>query len=407
MYVNYHLEKGQGMKRLLTVVTTLVMALILTVSAADVKAEATLRRRRPGVEVIKSGGTSLGGLSWYLERYYSGQGKGADTDAVSLFAETIEISDDIAIANVNDKLNIRKEPGTDKELIGYLPRHAYCYVLENDGTWAKIKSGNLTGYVAVEYLHTGEEGKAKAKEVGVLTADVEAGKVNLRSEPSTASENTVIAVATKGMELEVLEENVLSKNEDEAALWSMVRYEDSTAYIAKQFVKISYKWVSAKEVERPVLELENVPVPQGTAYEDEPVEYVEVSGDVSTLRKTIAKTAQKYVGLRYSYGGNSLSSGCDCSGFCLAVYKACGVDWASMGIPRSSGEMAASSKGKTVSLKDIKPGDIVCYGSGGYVNHVALYIGGGKVANMSSVGMKMRIDQIDYRPIIKIKNFLG
>lgn len=390
------------MRKMLLRVAAAALAGALIVCGSDVRAFAAVEGTLTGAvvqgEPVVAGEVPLGGFSWYLDNFYSNIYDETTADTTSLLAESITISENIAIAKVDDKLNIRSGPGTNYELTGYLPKNAYCYVLEVKDGWAKISSGSIKGYVSTDYLYMGEEGVRRAKEVGVLTADVQAGKVNLRSEPTTSTDENIIAVATSGMELEVLQENVLTKNEDEAAIWAMVRYEESTAYIAKQFVTISYKWLKAKPVEKPIV------TSGGSSSSGGGSSSGSSSGTASSVRAKIASVAQQYVGLRYVYGGNSLSSGADCSGFCLAVYRASGVNTSN--IPRSSREMASSSKGRTVSLSNIQPGDLVFYGSGNSVSHVALYIGGGKVANMSSVGMKMRIDNVKYRSIIKIKNFL-
>lgn len=98
-------------------------------------------------------------------------------------------------------------------------------------------------------------------------------------------------------------------------------------------------------------------------------------------------------------------TGCDCSGFCLAVYRACGYDTSQL--PRASYDIAASSKGRTVSLAEAKPGDMVFYGSSsGKINHVALYMGNGMIIHESGRKYGCMVSQVDYRHIVKIKSFL-
>lgn len=81
----------------------------------------------------------------------------------------------------------------------------------------------------------------------------------------------------------------------------------------------------------------------------------------------IASYACQFVGNPYVYGGTSLTNGADCSGFVYAVYNACGYS-----IPR----VGQNSIGRSVSLSNAQPGDIVCYSG-----HYALYIGGGQVVH--------------------------
>ncbi len=75
-------------------------------------------------------------------------------------------------------------------------------------------------------------------------------------------------------------------------------------------------------------------------------------------------------------------------------------------MPRTSYAMAASSAGKTVSLANAKPGDLVFYGSRSGVDHVALYIGNNKVIHESGRKEGCKISNVNYRKVVKIKNFI-
>jgi len=51
-----------------------------------------------------------------------------------------------------DALNVRKGPSADTALVGSLPRGTRVEVLDRSGTWWKIKSGKIEGYVNSSYL---------------------------------------------------------------------------------------------------------------------------------------------------------------------------------------------------------------------------------------------------------------
>lgn len=103
-----------------------------------------------------------------------------------------------------------------------------------------------------------------------------------------------------------------------------------------------------------------------------------------------ASYAQKFVGNPYSYGGTSLTNGTDCSGFTQSVYSRFGVS-----LPRTSGSQASS--GSKVDINNLKAGDLVFYASNGSINHVAMYIGGGRVVHASNKRTGITTSNVNYR----------
>lgn len=111
---------------------------------------------------------------------------------------------------------------------------------------------------------------------------------------------------------------------------------------------------------------------------------VSVSG--SGTGADIAKYALGYVGkCPYVWGGNSLSTGVDCSGFVVQVYKAFGY---SLGTRTSFG---MRSIGKEVSLANAKAGDIICYSG-----HVAIYLGNNKIVHAKDYQYGIVTDPVHY-----------
>lgn len=87
----------------------------------------------------------------------------------------------------------------------------------------------------------------------------------------------------------------------------------------------------------------------------------------------LVKYALQFVGNPYKWGGNSLTNGCDCSGFVNLIYRHFGFK----NVPRQS--QAFKSYGKPVAFANLKAGDIVIY-----PGHVAIYIGNGKIVEAQS-----------------------
>ncbi len=82
--------------------------------------------------------------------------------------------------------------------------------------------------------------------------------------------------------------------------------------------------------------------------------------------------AQQFVGNPYVWGGNSLTNGCDCSGFVKLIFEHYGIT-----TPRYSQSFKTS--GQPVSYNNMKAGDVVVY-----PGHVAIYMGNGKIVEAQS-----------------------
>ena len=122
----------------------------------------------------------------------------------------------------------------------------------------------------------------------------------------------------------------------------------------------------------------------------------------SSARQAVANLAISLAGrTRYVYGGTNPATGVDCSGFSQYVLRrAAGVS-----VSRTSSEQ--STQGRTVGINEAQPGDLVFYAKGGRINHVAVYIGGGKVVSASSPRSGVKIVAWNYRNPVKIKNVMG
>lgn len=125
-----------------------------------------------------------------------------------------------------------------------------------------------------------------------------------------------------------------------------------------------------------------------------------VNGDLNPSQKTsvsgsdIVSFANRYVGGKYVWGGTSLTNGCDCSGFCIAVLKNFGITYKTR--ITSAGFRSA---GQEVSYKYMQPGDIVCYSG-----HVAIYAGNGKIVEAQSTQAGItNTRSVNCHPIITIR----
>ena len=110
---------------------------------------------------------------------------------------------------------------------------------------------------------------------------------------------------------------------------------------------------------------------------------------------SVVSYATQFVGNPYVWGGTSLTSGADCSGFVQSVYAKFGVS-----LPRTSYEQ--QNAGYEVSYADAQPGDLICYGG-----HVAIYMGNGQIVHASNSrdGIKVS-DNAAYRTITSVRRLV-
>lgn len=108
--------------------------------------------------------------------------------------------------------------------------------------------------------------------------------------------------------------------------------------------------------------------------------------------RRVVPAAERYIGTRYVYGGDSPRTGFDCSGFVQYVYGQQGVT-----LPRTSRQMAGSGVAVDPSRRSLVVGDLMLFSQGGRISHVAIYAGNGRFIHSSSSGNGVRYDDLDTR----------
>ncbi len=106
--------------------------------------------------------------------------------------------------------------------------------------------------------------------------------------------------------------------------------------------------------------------------------------------QSIADAARKALGVQYVWGGNSLTSGVDCSGLVQQVFKQFGID-----LPRVTYEQIGV--GASVQRNKMNVGDLIFFDtdrSKSGPDHVGIYLGGGKFIHAPRPGRPVMVSSI-------------
>lgn len=164
--------------------------------------------------------------------------KSNTTEAISVKTLTKKEDSTLVMAKVNEYVNIREEADQDSKKLGVLYKDCGGHIVESEGDWTKIQSGDVTGWVKNEYLYFGEEAQELAKEVGILTAYSQTETLRVRKEPGLDA--GVLGLLSEGEAVEAIAE------QDE---WVEVSYEGTTGYVSAEYVKVEFDLDVAESME--------------------------------------------------------------------------------------------------------------------------------------------------------------
>ena len=388
--------------------------------------------------------------------------------------------ENIAVSQVSDYVNIREQATTNSKIVGKIYNNCAATILETvegeGGSWYRIQSGSVNGFIKSQYFITGQEAETLAQSIGREFVTVSVDNLRLREEPNLTS--NVLTMVSSGSRYVV--------QGDEGDFYKVEVDADLIGYIAKSYCKVEVEFDQAVSLEEErqkldeeaqrkrdaqtaianleqtikVEENKDVIIPANPAQSDDSAitsapsantaqnsqaqspssgqnssdsksaasapgktnssnssSQIGSSGPssgtvsspvagpgssaavVSATRTAIVAYAKQFLGNPYVYGGTSLTNGADCSGFTQSVFAHFGITTG-----RSSRDQAA--QGKEISMSAIQPGDLLFYASGSYINHVAIYIGDGKIIHSSNPTTGITITKYNYRTPCKAVTFL-
>lgn len=219
----------------------------------------------------------------------------------------------IGYVNV-DTVNVRKETNTSCTIIGQLSKNTEVEIIEELQGWYKIKSGNISGYIASKYI----------------------------------SDQKVVETTSRGS----VEERNPVENVD-----------------------------SDENIETIQTELSNE---QNT---EETQEQIQSTND--NIGEKIVSLAKTYLKYKYVSGGASPSTGFDCSGFTVYIYKQFGVS-----LSRTSAGQATN--GTAVEKSNLQLGDLVIFNNDDNtkIGHVGIYVGDNNFIHASNPSDGVKITSL-------------
>jgi cell wall-associated NlpC family hydrolase len=134
--------------------------------------------------------------------------------------------------------------------------------------------------------------------------------------------------------------------------------------------------ISARERRRRAAELARgpiVPVVEQASF---------VSDSADKLRDSIVSVARAQIGTPYIWGADEAGRAFDCSGLVRYV-----MSWLNVRLPRTANEQAYAGIRIGRELDRMKPGDLLTFGKGRRITHIAIYSGNGRYVHASRPGV--------------------
>ncbi len=117
-----------------------------------------------------------------------------------------------------------------------------------------------------------------------------------------------------------------------------------------------------------------------------------VSDSADRLRDSIVSVARQQIGTPYVWGAETPGRAFDCSGLVKYV-----MSWLHVDLPRTANEQAYSGIKVGRDLDRMKPGDLLTFGTGRRITHIAIYAGNGKYVHASRPGVGVVESPLDTR----------
>ena len=200
---------------------------------------------------------------------------------------------------VEESLNVRAQADEQSDIVGKLYKGSVADIVENDGTWAHIKSGNVDGYVNVSYCVTGTDALSYAYDTCGEIATVNTDGLRVREAADTNSK--ALEVADQGKTYQV----------DRAAQaqdgWIAVVSDSQTGYIAADYATRSLNTRVGITIEEEQAQIAAQKEAERKAAEEKAAAAAAKAAQKNTSEKTSSKKADTTQGEAVSAGADDLT----------------------------------------------------------------------------------------------------
>ena len=266
-------------------------------------------------------------------------------------------------------LRLREGPSTESKTLDYAYSGETVMVLGIKGEWFHVLYNLQEGYMHSQYLRF-----VNVRNIELGYGIVSGNNVNMRTGPGTSYKS--IGKSSAGEMAYIIGIN---------KQWYKVMWRDSICYIRSDYLELTEIPYENRDSKFSPIFFENGKFIGKQLTVDALKASKNYIGnrtpEVSETAKAIVETAKTCLGVKYAWGGESMS-GFDCSGLVQYVFKQNGI---SLGRTVSKQYNA----GTPISKTELIPGDLVffqnTYKTG--LSHVGIYIGDGEFIHASSDGV--------------------
>ena len=200
---------------------------------------------------------------------------------------------------VEESLNVRAQANEQSDIVGKLYKGSVADIVENYGTWAHIKSGNVDGYVNVSYCVTGTDALSYAYDTCGEIATVNTDGLRVRETADTNSK--ALEVADQGKTYQV----------DRAAQaqdgWIAVVCDSQTGYIAADYATRSLNTRVGITIEEEQAQIAAQKEAERKAAEEKAAAEAAKAAQKNTSENTSSKKAETTQGEAVSAGADDLT----------------------------------------------------------------------------------------------------